>query len=145
MKDVIVSVNYVGYQGHFLCSCSYHLTTIIANKKRMVMVSTVGRLIDTITKKPTTIGCRRMFETEVFKAKYSSETGFIEADVSKSLDGEYYNITEEQELNILKDIITNKEVNNLANECEKLADKGHKKLVDKWVEILKKEVIECQN
>lgn len=134
-----IKVDYVGYQGHFLCPCYYHLTTIISNSKRKVMVSTIGRLIDNITKKPTTIGCCRMFETEVFNAKFCHKTGFIEADVSKSFDGEYYNITEEQELNILKDTFTNKELNDLANECEKLADKGHKQMVEKWVNKLRSE------
>lgn len=131
-----VTVDYVGYQGHFCVACLYHLTTIISNSEKYIMVSTVGKCPDLYTQF-SIIRPNCLFETLVFEAEETS-LGFIEAKVDKELDYKFYPIlSKEQEANLLGNRLDSEELNNLIIESEKQANLGHKLLVDKWIKILK--------
>jgi len=123
-------IEYFGYQGHFICKCDFHLTTVVRNDKQAVMVSTVGKMFDAIEKRYLPCGAGRLFETYVFAAIKGE---FWEADVSKALEGgRYYTIQSDIERKLLDNMLSQKEVNDLFNELEKQADKGHKEAVEYW-------------
>ena len=131
MSTKNVKVEYFGYQGHFICRCDFHLTTIISNDTVAVMVSTIGKMRDELEKRWMPVGAGRLFETEVFAA-FKDE--FWEANVFESLEGgRYYTISSDEELLILQNKLPLNEYNEIFNNLEKEADRGHKEVVNYWV------------
>ena len=123
-------IEYFGYQGHFICRCDFHLTTVVSNVNQAVIVSTVGKMYDEIERRWLPCGAGRLFETCVFPAIKGE---FWEPDVTKFLDGgRYYTIPSDIEKKLLDNTLSNKEMNDLFNSLEKQADKGHKEVVNYW-------------
>ena len=73
-----------GWQGHFCCSCRFHLNTLVICGEKKIVVSTVGEYYTSWNNgfKPDDIGLDRKYETMVF---YSSNDKYDDADVSKEL------------------------------------------------------------
>ena len=117
-------IEWFGYQAHFCCPCEFHLTTLVSNGEKHIIISTVGRLPnllqDSRYERYEPVGCGRWFETEVYEAK---KEDFWEIDVTKNLESKSYGF---------KEFPTYKEI----NQFEKEADMGHKLLVLKYQDLL---------
>lgn len=113
-----------GWQGHFICSCKFHLNTLLELNDLMIVVSTVGESRDSkgIIQE---IGSYRFYETCVFYAKEPDEHGFIDADVTKEITsvGYCYPYNEQFDIN---NIDTLRFVN-----FEKEAQEGHYLMLEK--------------
>lgn len=90
-----IKLTWLGYQGHFICPCNYHLTTLIQHDNKNIIISTIGRYekpeilreeIDNT--KYEQIGLNRYFETYVFEAELNGN--FWEINAGKQIDGEHY-------------------------------------------------------
>ena len=82
-----------GWQGHFICACTFHLNTLLDLDGFKVVVSTVGAYIPALDlgkegKRYDTIGHNRFYETMAFESSYDS---YDDANVSNhvSFDSEW--------------------------------------------------------
>lgn len=115
-------VEWFGYQGHFCCNCDFHLTTLVSNGTKNILISTVGRLPNYLGDiRYQQVGAGRWFETEVYEAK--KVNSFWEADVRKNLESKAYGFKDDASLEEI-------------NQFEHDADIGHKQLVEKYRNLL---------
>lgn len=80
-------ITYRGWAGHFICGprCEFHLNTLIEFGRTKIVVSTVGRLPDSLNRdKYTTIGLDRHYETMAFHAEKNGE--FWDMNVNRPVD-----------------------------------------------------------
>jgi len=80
---IMITENWRGWQGHFICQCRFHLNTLLTYGDKKIVVSTVGEYYNMIEgDKMADIGLDRKYETMVF---YSSNDKYDDADVSQEL------------------------------------------------------------
>lgn len=125
-----VKVEWFGYQGHLCVPCNFHLTTVVSNENKSIMISTVGNYEkpNCIRKEADNtryekIGSNRYFETFVGETKLNN--GFIEMNVSELIEEQVYVLDKENPT--LEEILNS----------EREADLGHKLMVEKYIRILR--------
>lgn len=111
-----------GWGGHFICAdrCAFRRNTLLECEEIRVVVSTVGKMIDPITKKIETIGAIYYYETMCFLSEYKK--GYWDANVSKQIT----------ELNLPW------QVNKISIDSDHIANNMHETTVDEITERLKK-------
>jgi len=83
-----VKITYRGWVGHFICGhdCMFRLNTLLEYGDIKIVVSTVGAMKSSLSKKYETIGYDRYFETMAFHAE--KEGDFWDADVMREINFE---------------------------------------------------------
>lgn len=80
-----VKITERGWAGHFCAAdlCKFRRNTLLEYGDKRWIVSTVGDMVDVFSKKPTTIGLNRYYETMAFEARFDGR--YWDADVSNQL------------------------------------------------------------
>lgn len=109
-----------GWAGHFCCAhnCLFRRNTLLEYNNIKIVVSTVGNMIDPISKNKATIGSDNIYyETMAFFAKKND--GYWDADVSKqiSFDSPWYVkhllISSDQNANDMHETVVKELINKL--------------------------------